>query len=99
LVEKCLICGRDAISKILKKQEGIPEQIFELSNKLCEYHAMALGNLINKFEVWKLAYGELTWRSYMERVKGLEETGLWVKEVIKLVSLRDSGYNANKKGN
>jgi hypothetical protein len=91
LASKCAICGRDEVSKSLEKQKDIPKQIFELSNELCEYHTMALSNLVSKFEVWKRAYGELTWNSYVKRVEGLEETGLWVKEVIKLIYTRDSG--------
>lgn len=92
MADKCVICGRDVVvSKSLEEQEGIPKQVFDLLNELCEYHGMALSNLVSKFEVWKKAYGELTWSSYMKRIEGLEETGLWVKEVIKLINTRDSG--------
>jgi hypothetical protein len=34
------------------------------------------------YAVWRDAYSEVPWKAYLQRVKAIENTGQWVKEVI-----------------
>ena len=34
------------------------------------------------YGAWKEAYSEMPWDEYLQRVKAIENTGQWVKEVI-----------------
>lgn len=65
---KCKLCWRAVTSEL----------------GFCRYHQMAYENLKTAFEKWRLAYGDLTWGSYLKRVVSLKETGVWVKEVAEL---------------
>lgn len=49
---------------------------------LCQYHRKAKDNLVSNFKKWQEAYGGLTWAEYCQRLSSLQETGIWVKEVI-----------------
>jgi hypothetical protein len=48
---------------------------------LCEYHGLAKVKVIEGFEAWKLAYGEISWSAYLDRIKRSPETGQWAKEI------------------
>ncbi|TFF91593.1 hypothetical protein EU545_03540 [Candidatus Thorarchaeota archaeon] len=57
--------------------------------KLCEYHDLALENLRTTYEFWQKA-SKTDWDGYLDALLELEETGLWVREVIEhLKSLDD----------
>jgi hypothetical protein len=52
--------------------------------ELCRYHSAARDALKRGYESWKEAYPGLAWRDYLNRVKALESTGQWIKEVVTL---------------
>jgi hypothetical protein len=54
------------------------------TNKLyCVLHDAASNNLINGFERWKTAIGNISWERYLETILKLKETGESSKEVAK----------------
>jgi len=65
---KCKLCRREA------KARG----------ELCRYHSDARDALKRAHEAWEQAYSGMSWRDYLNRVKALDETGQWIKEVITL---------------
>lgn len=50
----------------------------------CGYHEDARDALRKGYEVWKVAYSEMSWSEYLQRVKAIENTGQWVREVIEM---------------
>jgi hypothetical protein len=68
----CKICRREA-----KKGE-----------ELCAYHSEARMALKDGYAKWNEAYSGISWRDYLNRVKTIEGTGQWVKDVI---TLEDGG--------
>ncbi len=66
----CILCKRDCAP----------------SSTLCRHHLAAKRNLESGYKIWSEAYGALTWKEYLKRVAQRPETGLWVKEVVELVS-------------
>ena len=67
---KCKLCRREA----------------ERKSVLCVFHARAREALREGYECWSDAYGELSWKEYVNRIKGRAETGEWVKDLV------DGGY-------
>ena len=51
---------------------------------LCSHHAEARDALKRAFPAWQEAYSGMSWEDYLNRVKILDETGQWIKEVINL---------------
>jgi hypothetical protein len=49
----------------------------------CKYHERAFLDLQEHHKTWVRAYGSISWREFLERLEGTQETGQWVKEVIK----------------
>ncbi len=39
--------------------------------------------LKDNYKEWRKAYGDVTWREYLARLLELEETGSWVKDIIR----------------
>lgn len=56
----------------------------EPSGDLCRYHKAAMEALKGGYALWNEAYSGLSWRDYLNRVKTLEDTGVWIKDVINL---------------
>ena len=54
-----------------------------ISEKFCQYHEKAFKNLKEKYEIWKLRYGSLSWKDYLKKQSELEQNGVWVREVAK----------------
>jgi len=48
---------------------------------LCRYHYEAYTRVIKYYREWRRREG-ITWREYVEELKGFKNTGKWVKEVI-----------------
>jgi hypothetical protein len=67
---QCKLCRRET-----EEEEG---------GGLCRYHSTARDALKRGYEAWKEAYPGLAWRDYLNRVKALESTGQWIKEVVTL---------------
>lgn len=55
---------------------------------LCRYHDQALTNLRAMFDTWREALG-IDWERYLETISNLDETGMWVKEVIEYLMSQD----------
>lgn len=73
---KCLICEKERVH----------------NSALCKYHELAKRELESNYKAWKEAYGKISWREYLEKVRNNEETGNWVKDLIDKVI-----YNNDKK--
>lgn len=54
------------------------------ADDLCRYHLAARDALKRTHAIWQEAYSGISWRDYLNKVKALEETGEWIKEVIAL---------------
>lgn len=76
---QCRLCGREA----------------EKNSDLCRYHSAARDALKRGFSAWREAYSGITWRDYLNKVKVLDETGQWIKEVI---ALEETGLDDKKLG-
>jgi len=63
---KCRLCRRET----------------ERESVLCVFHARAREALLAGYERWSDAYGELSWKEYVNRIKGRAETGEWVKDLV-----------------
>jgi len=65
---QCKLCRRES-----KKDE-----------ELCRYHSEARDALKRAHGSWEEAYSGIAWRDFLNKVKALDETGQWTKEVITL---------------
>jgi DNA topoisomerase I len=63
----CRVCGRRSRA---------------LDGSLCKYHREAVDSLGKSYVLWNEAYSGISWKDYLNRVKTLEDTGQWIKEVI-----------------
>jgi hypothetical protein len=63
---QCKVCKREA----------------ETSHGLCRHHSEARDALKSGYKRWQEAYSDISWGEYLNRVKALDETGRWIKEVI-----------------
>jgi hypothetical protein len=57
-------------------------------NKYCQYHARVFDNLKEHYNTWIEAYGSISWNDYLNQLLQMNETGIWVKDVI-IVELED----------
>jgi hypothetical protein len=57
----------------------------EAKRTLCEYHNEAEKRLRIGFQLWVKAYGSIEWNVYLDRVIMNGQTGVWAKEVAKLL--------------
>jgi hypothetical protein len=51
-------------------------------SKYCFYHAQAFDNLTEHYKRWVEAYGTISWRDFLNKLLQMNETGIWVKDVI-----------------
>jgi hypothetical protein len=70
---KCSVCARGVIA------EG---------KKYCLYHSQAYESLQNQYKAWVNAYGGISRELYMKKLLDLDQTGDWVKDIIR-IELRD----------
>ena len=73
-MKKCRLCRREA-------ERG--------SSSLCVFHARARRVLLDGYRRWSEAYGGLSWKEYLNRIKGRVETGEWVKDVVAAATAAD----------
>jgi hypothetical protein len=66
--QKCAACHR-------KTMQG---------NKYCLHHDQAFTCLIEHYKAWVNAYGRISMDDFMNKLRSMEETGSWVKEVIEV---------------
>jgi len=62
------------------------------SNEFCNYHEQAYDALKKNYDLWRDAYGKISWKEYLERLLELKETGSWVKDVILLELKEKKGF-------
>lgn len=65
--EKCAACYRKVVAK---------------GKKYCIYHSQAYDSLQKQYGAWVHAYAKISMGDYMKKLLTLNETGIWVKEVI-----------------
>ena len=51
-------------------------------NGFCQLHAKAYANVLEKFEVWRVA-SEVSWMEYLVEIQKNSLTGVWAKDVAK----------------
>ncbi|MHA2407897.1 MAG: hypothetical protein ACXACA_05960 [Candidatus Ranarchaeia archaeon] len=56
----------------------------------CQRHAVAVRNLAKYYTNWVTAYGELSWKDYLDQIIINKNTGSWVLEVAKTFPSSDS---------
>ncbi len=61
----------------------------ETEAEYCSYHQAASQNLQTAFDVWRNAL-EIEWKEYLVSLLATEELGVWVRDVITHLMLRDS---------
>ena len=66
--QKCAACHRKAMP----------------GNKYCLHHDQAFTCLTEHYKAWVNAYGRISMDDFMNKLRGMEETGSWVKEVIEV---------------
>ncbi len=50
----------------------------------CLYHTKALEELKSHYGSWVSAYGGISWQDYLKRLYNMQETGQWIKDIIRL---------------
>jgi hypothetical protein len=65
--KKCAACYRKVVAKC---------------KKYCIYHSQAYDSLQKQYGAWMHAYAGISMGDYMKKLLTLNETGIWVKEVI-----------------
>lgn len=74
--EQCIVCRKDVAD--------------DAKRPLCRFHMEAYNNIIENYDKWRSAYGNLTPEEFLKRLKDNEYTGKWIKEVVlTLLSQRD----------
>lgn len=66
---KCSVCARDVIVD---------------GKKYCLYHSQAYDSLQKQYRAWVNAYGGFSREAYMKKLLDLDQTGDWVKDVIRI---------------
>lgn len=52
------------------------------TSKYCSYHAQAFDNLKKHYNAWVEAYQTISWNDFLHKLLQMNETGIWVKDVI-----------------
>ena len=52
------------------------------SENYCTYHEMAYQNVMQAYNEWQKAYGELTFSEYLKKLIENTATGIWAKDVV-----------------
>jgi|GEM_PF-1011028 hypothetical protein len=72
--EKCIACKRDV------EKHSKPS--------FCRLHMEAYGKILDNYNNWRNAYGDLTPEEFLKRLEGNDYTGKWVKEVARIMLSR-----------
>ena len=51
-------------------------------DKYCDYHTQSFESLKEHYNQWVKAYETISWSDYLTKLVKMNETGIWVKEVI-----------------
>ena len=65
---KCTVCHRGVIAK---------------GKRYCLYHSQAYDSLQKMYKAWVNAYGGVSRETYLKKLLDLDQTGDWVKDVIR----------------
>ncbi|MCI0561941.1 MAG: hypothetical protein MN733_25930 [Nitrososphaera sp.] len=68
MTRKCAACHRRALA----------------GDKYCIHHSQAFHSLKEHYKAWVEAYGGISWDDFMGRLAKMDETGIYIKEVIEL---------------
>ena len=64
-----------------KKCLACPQKVSK--GKYCQYHNEALCHLKSHYKLWIKAYNRtISWDNFLNKLFQMDETGVWVKEVI-----------------
>jgi hypothetical protein len=53
-------------------------------NKYCLHHKQVFDYMNNHYKVWINAYGRISRKEFLAKLSNMQETGVWVKEIIEL---------------
>ena len=56
----------------------------QAQERYCKYHEKAFQGLQAHHEAWMRAYGDISWEAFLEKLERMQETGQWVRDVIKV---------------
>ena len=68
------------------------------SSTLCKYHLAAKKNIEAGYNLWSEAYGNVTWKEYLQKLGNNAETGQWAKEVAKMLSDESAEQRSEARG-
>jgi len=57
----------------------------KMSEDYCKYHDVAYKNLMESYDDWVAAYGELSFSEYLKKIMENSTAGLWVQEVAEML--------------
>ena len=57
--------------------------------RYCIYHGQAFEKLKEHYEIWVKAYGSISFCEYLNKLVKMNDTGMWIKEVI-IVELKNN---------
>jgi len=64
----CIVCHRKAL----------------LGDNYCLHHKQAYNSMISHYKTWVNAYDRISWEEFLTKLYGMQETGVWIKEVIEM---------------
>ncbi|MBS7655698.1 hypothetical protein KEJ50_04265 [Candidatus Bathyarchaeota archaeon] len=78
--KKCVICFNEV----------------EENEDFCELHKLAYLNIIKAYSEWKKAYGEVSFKDFLEKIIEAKESGEAVKEVAFYMTKNHSKINVGE---
>ncbi|MEM2940321.1 MAG: hypothetical protein QW304_02055 [Thermoproteota archaeon] len=72
--KKCVVCKRDVET--------------HSKTSFCRLHMEAYGRILDNYDNWRNAYGDLTPERFLEKLEKNDYTGKWVKEVAHIILSR-----------
>ncbi|MDQ5842280.1 MAG: hypothetical protein M3286_02210 [Thermoproteota archaeon] len=48
------------------------------------HHKQAFDSMINHYKAWVNAYDRISWKEFLVKLLSMQETGIWIKEVIEV---------------
>lgn len=72
--EKCIVCKRDVETRS--------------KPSFCRLHMEAYGKIVDNYDNWRDAYGDLTPEEFLKKLESNDYTGKWVREVAHIILSR-----------
>jgi len=57
----------------------------EAISDICRYHEGAKQKVDAGYPLWSKAYGGISWKEYLDKVKRNEQTGQWAREIAEML--------------